>query len=81
MKQRIHLTEHLLLPLVLACLNIGGVHLLYLFAAGAPAPDETKILVALSLVFLVAGIIYKRKWLLLGAPVFYLAVLLGAWWI
>jgi hypothetical protein len=76
MKKSIQLTEHILIPLVLACLNIGVVHLLYLFAGQGSAFSGDKILVALALVFLTGGIIYKKQWLLAGSVVFYLAVLL-----
>ena len=76
MKKSIQLTEHILIPLVLACLNIGVVHFLYLLSGQGAAFSGNNILVALALVFLTGGIIYKKQWLLAGSVVFYLAVLL-----
>lgn len=78
MKKSIQLTEHIILPLVLACLNIVVVHLIYLFSIQGFAIGSYKILVASSLVLLVGGIIYKNKWLLLGSIVYYIAVFLIA---
>jgi hypothetical protein len=76
MKKSIQLTEHILVPLVLACLNIGVVHLLYLLSGQGAAFSGNSILVALALVLLTGGIINKKQWLLAGSVVFYLAVLL-----
>lgn len=76
MKKSVHFTEHFLIPLVLAFLNIGVVHLIYLFAHQGLVLGGHTILVALSLVLLAGSIIAKNKWLLLGGVVFYLAVFL-----
>lgn len=75
MKKSIHFTEHLLIPLVLALLNIGIVHLIYLLAHQRLQIDGS-ISVALALVLMAAGIISKNKWLLLGSIVYYVAACL-----
>ena len=76
MKKSIQVTEQILVPLVLACLNIGVVHFLYLLSGQGAAFSSDNILVALALVLLTGGIINKKQWLLAGSVVFYLAVLL-----
>lgn len=75
MKKSIHLTEHLLIPLALALLNIAIVHLIYLLAHRDLATPGQTIPVALSLALLAGGIAAKRNWLLAGGGVVYLVVL------